>query len=91
MASWSRVKEKKLKRASQEGVKLRSEWEETHLRTFCAEEKRARFGSRRRSSNPARIGDSRGGYAEYLVGNDVEVWRAERPFFLDVGGCFKML
>jgi hypothetical protein len=37
------VKEKKLKIAGQEGVKLRSEWEETHLRTFCVEEKRARF------------------------------------------------
>jgi hypothetical protein len=72
---WSRVKEKKLEIASQEGVKLRREWERTHLRTFCAEEKRARFGSGRRSSNPAGIGDSRGGYAEYLVGNDVVVGR----------------
>jgi hypothetical protein len=42
-APWSRVKEEKLKIASQEGVKLRSEWEGTHLRTFCVEEKRARF------------------------------------------------
>jgi hypothetical protein len=30
MAPWSRVKEKKLKIASQVGVKMRSEWEETH-------------------------------------------------------------
>jgi hypothetical protein len=35
MAPWGRVKKKKLKIASQEGVKLRSEYEETHLRTFC--------------------------------------------------------
>jgi hypothetical protein len=47
----------------------------SHLRTFCVEEKRARFGSGRRSSNPAGIGDSRGGHAEYLVGNDVVVGR----------------
>jgi hypothetical protein len=32
-------------------------------------------GPGRRSSNPAGIGDSGGGYAEYLVGNDVAVGR----------------
>jgi hypothetical protein len=66
--TWSRIKEKKLKIASQEGVKLRSKWEGSHLRTFCVEEKRARFWLR------AAVVESSEDRKETAEGDMLSIW-----------------